>query len=952
MQTFLLDYGIRSPVRMGKRALEAFAYMVEHPEERGGLGAYGHFRNYIALTWPGMVAPDSWNPWLEWRMRTFCDPVLGVTRRTQPQATTGQPITTSLFRFNNYAGCAASGKSHDLALFAMAWWSVAPSESAVILCSTSKLMVRRRAWATLQKLYHEAVDAETGKRIELGYMLDSQTTLCAVKGDMKHAIMALAVEGGELQQSIGKAKGIHARRLMVAIDEADSCPAAILELVNNWRKGCDEFVLLAAANSVSQLDVHGQLSEPVSGWESVSVDSEMWLTKPVDKWSVDSGVLLHFDGEKSPNVRAGRTKYPFLYSFEDHLGARARPEYAQSVQYWSMDRGYWPPDGAVDRVITPQKIIRHHGRERFTWTRRAEPCAALDPAFGGNTCVLQFGTLGDATLDRNVLELADFVEILPAAVSDLPVDAQIARRVMLECKKRGVDPSHFGMDCTGTGRGVAAILAMEWSNQFVRVEFGGQASDHVLSSDSKDTARDLYANRVTELWFRVALLLEANKLRGLPQRTCQELCSRPFKRMGRRLVVEPKEKCKELHGKSPDCFVAGTLVKTDQGDRPIELLRVSDMVATPFGFSPVMAVHCAASVMPRTHLQFADGSTLEGLSSHRVYTHSRSWLPLDACSIGMEVESVHARPLWQILSMLLTRADATGFKAQADTIKTADTAHLSAFFTVGCGSTIMVLFLKGMWSIMSMATGATTTSAISSLCQKQIMVGSTGTKCARIRASEPSRMGALWLHAKLQKLGMLLRQVGNGIGNTADWLCARFSRNVCVMPVSCAANASTVTLPDQQHFAQTCAARGTTTASQSTSKSANVLNAVVRLAATTLNRPKRVVARTAVCGRSSPQSVYCVTLQSENAFYANGVLVENCADACSVLVEVARQHGVLPGRLVTSTRTTHPAVAERTRRINAAWEEVGSAADAVTEPDQLFGVAPAAPLTQELEWSN
>ena len=152
MQTFLLDYGIRSPVRMGKRALEAFAYMVEHPEERGGLGAYGHFRNYIALTWPGMVAPDSWNPWLEWRMRTFCDPVLGVTRRTQPQATTGQPITTSLFRFNNYAGCAASGKSHDLALFAMAWWSVAPSESAVILCSTSKLMVRRRAWATLQKL--------------------------------------------------------------------------------------------------------------------------------------------------------------------------------------------------------------------------------------------------------------------------------------------------------------------------------------------------------------------------------------------------------------------------------------------------------------------------------------------------------------------------------------------------------------------------------------------------------------------------------------------------------------------------------------------------------------------------------------------------------------------------------------------------------------------------------
>jgi hypothetical protein len=42
--------------------------------------------------------------------------------------------------------------------------------------------------------------------------------------------------------------------------------------------------------------------------------------------------------------------------------------------------------------------------------------------------------------------------------------------------------------------------------------------------------------------------------------------------------------------------------------------------------------------------------------------------------------------------------------------------------------------------------------------------------------------------------------------------------------------------------------------------------------------------------------VYNLTLESENVYYANGVLVQNCADAGFICLDVARmRHGLVSG---------------------------------------------------------
>lgn len=577
MSQFKHDFNLYLTRRLSNRLLNGLCYLREHPAEDGGLGPYEHFKRYCELTWPTIVNEQNFHPWMEWRMRVFCDPVIGVKRTN----VSNDPMNGSnIFRSNIWSGCAAAGKSFDAALFAMAWWSVSPMNSSVVICTTSKQMSKRRSWPVIQRLFHEAKDGDTGKPIVLGHLMDSQTMLQYKRGDSKHAIAAFAVEPGELQASIGKMKGMHTERMLLLIDEADSTPPAIFEVISNMRKGCREFVLLVSANSVSLLDAHGQVSEPKDGWESVSVESEEWVTKPIGKWNLESGICLHFDGEKSPNVKAGRTKWPYIYTYEDYIGAKNRPDYSQSVQYWSFERGFWAPEGAVDRVVTPQKILKYQGRDNFKWTNMALPCAGLDPAFGGNCCVLQFGVIGNSTVANNVLELQTTVEIFPSAVSKEPVDYQIARRVIEECKRYGVTPERFALDSTGTGRGIAAILAAEWSNAIVRVEFGGQASDRQASSDSPDRCRDLYQNRVTELWFNLARLLESGKLRGLPEKTCKQLCGRPYVTMGRRLAVLPKEKMKELQGGSPDHADAAVVlvelarnfgVMPDGGKRRVEV---------------------------------------------------------------------------------------------------------------------------------------------------------------------------------------------------------------------------------------------------------------------------------------------------------------------------------------------------------------------------------------------
>lgn len=553
----VMRYGLPWPEGTTDDIIERTCFTQGLSVEQGGLGRYGHFRKWLAPVWPDI----DWNPWTERVVSGIFDDRYAHWNSDR----------TGISRCVALTGCGAAGKTYGLALAAMGWWRAAPKDSAVILCTTQLQGFRRRMWPVITQLHSCALD-EYGEPSPVGKLTDSKVKIVFTKGDDVHGIFGCAVERGELARAVALIRGIHATRVFVGIDELEFTPPAILECIPNLRKGASmDFTLVVAGNSESKLDPHGMCCEPEDGWNSINVESDQWVTKGVSKWAIDSGICLHFDGEKSPNVipyegkSPGRkTVFPYIYTWEDHLRANREPQpgeipFNQTTVYWHQDRGFWCPAGIKDVLLEEAMFEAKRGPdektayEKFTFVSRSRSVGFLDPAFGGDECKVVFGRMGDIDGDRDGLQIDEHLTVSVSATNNSERDYQIARSVMEMCKARGVEPDGFGCDATGSGRGVHAILCGEWSPEIHRVEFGGAASDRNSGTADMRPADEVYANFVTELWYSVRDFLLAGQMRGFYPDAVIQFCARPYKMAGRRFQVLPKDECRAvMRGRSPD----------------------------------------------------------------------------------------------------------------------------------------------------------------------------------------------------------------------------------------------------------------------------------------------------------------------------------------------------------------------------------------------------------------
>jgi len=77
------------------------------------------------------------------------------------------------------------------------------------------------------------------------------------------------------------------------------------------------------------------------------------------------------------------------------------------------------------------------------------------------------------------------------------------------------------------------------------------------------------------------------------------------------------------------CFVAGTLIMTEHGERPIEQLSPGDLVWTRDGLRPVLA--CGKTGEEHVlKVELSNGRSLIGTGSHPVWTENKSWVDLSS----------------------------------------------------------------------------------------------------------------------------------------------------------------------------------------------------------------------------------------------------------------------------------------------------------------------------------
>jgi len=451
-------------------------------------------------------------------------------------------------RYLAVGGAGSSSKSHTLAGYGIISWMARPRYTLVLITSTTLREARKRIWGSVISLLSVIDGIPLAIRDSIGSANyeDEKGVIHNTAG-----LSLIAAEKSRTREAVGKFIGLKQKHVILIGDELGELSPAITEAAISNLSSNPDFEYKGASNPASPFDAFGDWSAPVDGWESHNLQTE-------DEWDTKwGGKYIRLDGERSPNILAGENLYPFLPTKEKNDEKKALLG-ESSRSYMRMVRAVFFHGDQDDGIYSEAEIMNAGGLTKAELKSGTTRLAGVDLGFtsGGDRTVIWFATLGYDQSNHFVLRLDESIFINDDATNKaIPRSYQIARRIKEECVKRKIAPEDVAVDATGAGGPFCDVLAGEWSSAFLRVEFGGKASNRRVSSNSKLVGEELYANRVSELWFVGKEFLRTKQLSGITGDLAKEMCSRRYdtvKGATLRIKVESKIELKSRTGSSPD----------------------------------------------------------------------------------------------------------------------------------------------------------------------------------------------------------------------------------------------------------------------------------------------------------------------------------------------------------------------------------------------------------------
>ena len=367
----------------------------------------------------------------------------------------------------------------------------------------------------------------------------------------------IACEKSKEKTAVGKFIGIKQKNVIVVADELSELSESILQAgLTNLSKN-PRFQLIGMSNPASRYDAFGVWSQPKQGWDDTNPEEDEWDTKY-------GGLYIRLDGERSPNILAGETLYPWLPT-EEKLAEDRELLGPDSRGYKRMVSAVFFESDEDESIYSETTLARSSAMSTVDWTGKPIPCAGLDPAFsnGGDRCILYTGLVGYDTSGQYVIELKDAIPLLDDATNTaVPRSYQIVQMLKEELSKRNIDPSNLAVDSTGAGNPFCDIIEAEGLLNILRVSFGGKPSEKKVSINSKLRGVDAYTNRCSELWFAGKELIRTKQLFGITNELAGEMAGRRYdmvKTGSLKMKIETKPEFKSRLGKSPDLADAAFL---------------------------------------------------------------------------------------------------------------------------------------------------------------------------------------------------------------------------------------------------------------------------------------------------------------------------------------------------------------------------------------------------------
>jgi len=339
--------------------------------------------------------------------------------------------------------CSKSGSSARIALAIMA---VFPKESAIYFANPFDSASDSTIWGEVEECYDECKESCPGlfpdsvkyalKKIDLVPGIPKAGTM-----EIRNVKHAGKFKGTKTLKT-GEVEGL----ILLIIDEVNEIyNYAFLKILSNLASQ-DGFFTLTSQNFKDPYDMGGQLAEPKDLYGGPNAYTE--LTKETDfLWdSYGGSVTVRFSGLDSPNIRADRTIYPYLFT-HDNLKFLIDTYGESSPEFYSQCLSFPMDDVDSNSVLSKSRInASRHDDPYYTVTGPLTRVAFCDPAFGGGDravyCYMEFGEI--TYLDHHGGRHTSVSLIAKNMVSlnivkELIINDEMRTRIL----KAGGDPSKF-----------------------------------------------------------------------------------------------------------------------------------------------------------------------------------------------------------------------------------------------------------------------------------------------------------------------------------------------------------------------------------------------------------------------------------------------------------------------------------------------------------------------------
>jgi hypothetical protein len=510
--------------------VELFCFRSNLTVEKGGRGKAGHFKEIITAIWDDFI-------WYEWA-------------HEQAEAICEHDIT-------GFTSGASSGKSDMLARYALVSWYSNPTETLIIVCSTTSQDARQRVWGSIVKFHRQA----RAKKCSVGNLIETQMLIRlsektdGVAASDNSSICLVAAGNEDKDNALKRLQGRKQRNLVVILDELQDCSQTIIDAAM-WNLSANaHFEVHAAGNAASRFDPHGMFLQPVDGWNSINRFTHKWKIKV----GLKEGLGIHFDAtsEESPNMKRfskGEPELTFLRKASDSIGAKLMLGESNAT-YMRQFVGFWSDrENESNYIVTDQALASHEAYDGPEWRSPPTELAGIDPSYstGGDRFIFAHCRWGLTTHGVWTFAIHELIHIRPVPIPGETKDDGAIRECKRIASERDISPRLIGIDASA-GSPILSIAHRTWSNEILGVQFGGSATELPISQHDKRIASDVYANATSELAYVFVEFLNAGQVRGIKPDLAKELTARKFEIVtGGKIKIEKKADVKARLGFSPD----------------------------------------------------------------------------------------------------------------------------------------------------------------------------------------------------------------------------------------------------------------------------------------------------------------------------------------------------------------------------------------------------------------